>query len=177
MVKKHKHNINTGKLLYRAVFLLILLVAGVVVYLVWDNYFNDNKKYDSSEPEIVEQAEQIDNKEREEKRDEEEDEKKVKQYEGEDPNEANELSGAVTFAGVVSDKVMIRANIDQYLGDGSCQLDLIDGNDVVYEEIARITSTASTATCEGFDIPLSEVGGGSYKIIIRIEFFFALLFF
>lgn len=150
------------------IILILLVAAFVVVYLVWDNYFNDNKDKSGEVGEESSVQEERDSGE-ETKNDDEEDDKKVKQYEGDDPNDADELSGVVTYAGVVDGVVMVRANIDQYLGGGSCKLSLLSGETVVYEETANIASAASTATCEGFDISAKQLNTGDYKIIIKIE--------
>ena len=153
------------------VILVLLIVAGVVIYLVWDNYFRD-KGEETQEPETSEQIEEDTNRGDEEyieDDDEEEDSKKVKQYEGVNPNKAEELSGVVTYAGVVDGTLMIRANIDQYLGSGDCKLNILSGETVVLEEVANIASSASTSTCEGFDIPANKLRSGNYKIKISID--------
>lgn len=152
------------------IILILLIAAGVVVYLVWDNYFNEKKS-------IGEQAEtnQVEKKQ-EEKRgvndgvsDDDDDEKKVKQYEGEDPNKKAELTGVVTYAGVNGDKLTIRVNIDQYVGEGTCGLSLKRGGGDIYNAEARIVDSATTATCEGFDVPLSGLGSGDLAIVIYIS--------
>ncbi|MBR0372400.1 hypothetical protein IJH72_00435 [Candidatus Saccharibacteria bacterium] len=152
----------------------LLIVSCVIAYLVWDNYFNDKKnggrdELETSEvtEEKKEEVEYINGKEAIEEN-EEEDDKKVKQYEGEDPNKAEELSGVITYAGLVDSTVMIRVNIDQYLGGGTCTLNLINDGSVVYEDTANISSSASTSTCEGFNVPAGGLSGG-YDIVIKIE--------
>lgn len=155
------------------IILILLIVAFMVCFLVWDNYFNDNK---TNEQEV---QEQIINKEKEDENEksidkiteenkDDVDDKKVIQYEGDDPNLSEELSGSVTYAGVLNDKIAIRVNIDQYLSDGICVLNLISNGDTVYDESANIVNSASTATCEGFDVPVSNVGTGAYGIEVRI---------
>ena len=155
------------------IILILLIAAGVVCYLVWDNYFNDKKDDAVTPTDTSEQVKDEKNGEEEIRTDEtngeESDDKKVKQYEGEDPNKAEELSGVVTYAGVVSNKVMIRANIDQYLETGTCKLNLLKDGQVVYEDTARVVGSAATATCEGFDIPSTKLSNGNYEIIIKIE--------
>jgi hypothetical protein len=137
--------------------------------LVWNNYFNDKKDVDLSKPEIIEELEEEADITEEDKVIEEDD-KKVKQYEGENPNKTKELSGVITFAGVVDEKVIIRANIDQYLNEGICKLNLIgNGGVVAYEDSANVISSASTATCEGFDMPLNRINDGDYRIVIEIK--------
>lgn len=81
-----------------------------------------------------------------------EDDKTPEKYDGEDANNFGELSGTVTFAGIAGNKLMIRVNIDQFLASGTCSL-TIGG----YSSDVNISSSASTSTCEGFDIPLSDL--------------------
>jgi len=95
--------------------------------------------------------------------------KKVEQYEGENPNTQNDLSGVVTHAEVSNSNLVIRANIDQYLEEGKCEL-ILKRNDVtIYSSIADIINSASTATCEGFDVPAEGLGGGKVDIIINLS--------
>lgn len=153
--------------------LLLLIIAGVVCYLVWNNYLNNNK---TNEQEKQEQF--VDEREEEneklinnavEENNEEIDDKKVIPYEGNDPNLSEELSGSVTYAGVLNNKITIRVNIDQYLSDGNCVLNLTKDGIAAYSESVNIINSASTATCEGFDIPVSNVKVGKYEIEIKIS--------
>lgn len=168
MAQKRKRK-KTRNPIFWIVVLILLFVASVIVYLVWDNYNNIVEEID--EPEALEQVEEDLEAKQETMIVDEEDEsgKKVKQYEGDNPNKAEELSGAVTYAGVIEGKLMIRVNIDQYLGSGSCELRVLNGDTVIYNETANIVSSASTATCEGFDVSASRFDGGNYTIMIELE--------
>lgn len=146
------------------------------MYLVWDNYFR--KKDDGGEaPKTSETIERTEDKKEETKENnataeesgEDEDEKKVKQYDGEDPNKAEELSGVVTYAGVLNNKLTIRVNIDQYLGEGKCELNLTKDGNTVRAETSGIVSAATTATCEGFDVPVNGLEAGEYNIIVKLD--------
>lgn len=170
MAQKRKRN---KKWISWVILLVLFVAAGAIVFLVWDNYFND-KKGNSQENEKIEKVDKKENNE--EKIDDEKDEaekvveqKKVEQYDGEDPNKAEELSGAITFAGVVDDKLVIRMNIDQFLESGECGLTLSRGNDTIYSSIAEIIGGPSTASCAGFDVPVSELGGGKIDININLK--------
>lgn len=172
-----KRRRRSKKWIWWTLFLILLVIAGVVCYLVWDNYFND-KKGDSdigfvevTEPEELNEnnIEIIENVVDDSEDGERNDEKKVAQYEGEDPNKAEGLSGAVTYAGVFSEKLMIRVNIDQYLQSGNCQLILKKDGVDIYGDVANITGSASTATCEGFDVPVSGLSAGNYSIEIILK--------
>lgn len=157
------------------VFLMLLIMAGVVCYFVWDNYFKekDGTKQEGDSSVVTEENEDVEQKV--EKRDDVgegevmEEEKKVVQYDGTDPNKNNDLTGVITYAGASGNNLMIRVNIDQYLSDGSCSLSLLSNGGVVYGDTAKIVASASTATCEGFDIPVSEVGSGNYEIVINLS--------
>ena len=165
MAQKRKRN---KKWIYWLVVLVLFVLAGTVVYYVWDSYFRDKSEQSSEQ-----RTEQVEEKKTEEI-DEKEDgnvveKKKVEQYDGEDPNMADDLSGVVTYAGVSGDKLMVRLNIDQYLDSGSCELVLEKDSSVVYNSVANVISNVSTATCEGFDVPISEIGTGHYVINVNVS--------
>lgn len=156
------------------VFLVLIVVAGVVCYFVWDNYFREKE-------EVIEQTDVVTQEETEEKVEERTgeqgndsdvvivEEKKVVQYDGEDPNEQNELTGVITYAGVSGNALMVRVNINQYLAEGSCVLNLTSGGANIYSETVAIVSGPSTATCEGFDVPVSAVGSGKFNIGVELS--------
>ena len=152
-------------------FIVFLLVAAcVVVYLVWDNYFNDNKEQEQTETEVIDvNNKPIENKPEEIKEPEINEKEEIIQYDGDNPNKAELLSGVVTYAGVSGDKLIIRVNINQFLSQGSCDLRLIFENDVnVYSAKSNITDSASTSTCEGFDVPITGFKKGNYNIYINL---------
>lgn len=150
--------------------LILLIAAGVVIYLVWDSYFNEEKVIKREGTEVVE-AERVEKEQEEEQKEVKntEEKKEVILYEGGDPNEAEELSGVVTYAGVSGDNLMIRVNIDQYLSEGSCNLILTKDGVATYGDAAAIVSSAATATCEGFNVPVSGIGSGNYEIVIKLN--------
>ncbi len=95
---------------------------------------------------------------------------KVVQYEGGDPNNSDELTGVVTYAGVVDGVLVIRTSIDQYLTDGTCELVLKRGGSVIYSDEANIVGDVSTAICQGFDVPAAAgLGSGSVEINIDLN--------
>lgn len=96
-------------------------------------------------------------------------EPKVKQYEGENPNNLDSLTGVITYAGVVGNRLSIRINIDQYLAEGSCVLNLKQGGAIVRSMTAAINGAATTATCEGFDVELDGLATGNYQIEVELN--------
>ncbi len=97
-----------------------------------------------------------------------EEKKPIVQYSGEDPNVAEELSGAITYTGTSGDTLIIRVNIDQFITDGICTLNLT-GSNTSYVEAARVIDAASTSTCEGFNVPLSLINDKNVQISIEVK--------
>ena len=94
---------------------------------------------------------------------------KVKQYEGDNPNEAEVLSGVVTFAGVNNERLVIRTSIDQYLTSGLCELTLERNGVAIYNGIVNIGGNATTSACDGFDIDLAGLEEGEVQITIDLS--------
>ena len=89
-------------------------------------------------------------------------------FDGEDPNIKNELTGIITTARVSEENLIIRVEIDQFLTSGTCKLVLSKGENT-YSEDANIFADASTSTCEGFNIPVSKLEDGNWKIRIELS--------
>lgn len=90
------------------------------------------------------------------------------QYEGEDINSSDSLSGVITYSAVVGQNLVIRTSINQSLSIGTCQLTLSSSSKNITKS-SNIVPNPSSSTCEGFDIPVSEIGSGSWNISIAIS--------
>lgn len=151
---------------------MILAAVGIGVAAIWNNEHQESEQ--AEEMEVTEAEEMKDVEKRDGETEEEYSErmaeqKRVKQYEGEDPNKAEELSGAVTYAGVKNGTLMVGVNIDQFLADGSCELSLVRGNNVVYTDSVDIVADVSTSSCDGFSVPVSGLGSGATEIIVKLS--------
>ncbi len=180
MAQKRKRKKNKKRLFW-FLMLILLVAAAVVVYFVWDGYFKGkggDKKESSQEVEKVE--ERIESEEKSEDvmgekegrgqlEDEVGDGKEIVQYDGENPNKAESISGVVTYAGVSGERLMIRVNIDQFLDDGECILNLVRNGSTIYNDTAMVVGNVATATCEGFDVSVDGMGGGTTDIIITVN--------
>lgn len=174
---------NKTKRMYWVIIVVLFVIAGAVVYLVWNNYFRnkDGEIHNDDTTQVAEKKDKADDADSSKKGDsgnieqaietEEEEKEKEKEkivaYEGADPNKGEELTGVVTYGGVNGDTLMIRVNIDQYLDSGVCELSL-EGSGM-YSDTANIVGNAATATCEGFNVPMGELGPGAYQIVIRVN--------
>ena len=157
--------------IYRLLIIVLLVGAGVVMFLVWNNYFKDEKR-DERDTGYVDEKETRrqagDEKKEKDEAEEVVEGKKVEQFDGDDPNVATELSGVVTYAGVNGDLLMVRVNIDQYLDSGKCELRLMQNGNVTYSSEAGVASGPSTSSCMGFDVPVNDLKG-NYEIIVKLN--------
>lgn len=154
----------------------LIVAAGLICFFVWKVYFSDEKPVhnngDKDSSAVVDDKTKKEEKKEEKKEsdtDKKDEKEKVPQYDGDDPNEKDELTGVITYVGVNNGKLMIRVNIDQYVNGGTCTLGLRREGMNVYSATANIIDAASTATCEGFDVPVSGLGEGPTVITIYLS--------
>lgn len=96
------------------------------------------------------------------------DSKTQQTYEGENANTSTSLTGVISYKSVVDTNLVIRTTIDQMISSGTCSLTLSNGQKTV-TRASDIMLNPSSSTCEGFDIPTSELGGGTWSIEIDIS--------
>jgi len=89
------------------------------------------------------------------------------QYEGADANKAGTLSGVITYHAVTNNMLTIRTVINQTIGSGKCTLTLANNGKSI-TKTADIIQNPSSATCGGFDVPTTELGGGKWDIVIDL---------
>ena len=96
--------------------------------------------------------------------------KTPEQYEGQDVNQLDKLTGTITYSEKSGDKFRIRVNINQFLKlPGTCKLTVTSATTVVYTQTVSIISNPSSGSCEGFDIPLSSIPSGDLNIKIEVN--------
>lgn len=88
-------------------------------------------------------------------------------YEGEDANTSEVLTGVINYKAVVGSNLSLRTTINQTLSSGTCKLTLSNGSKVVTKSSA-IMQNPSSSTCEGFDIPISELGSGTWSLEVVV---------
>lgn len=88
-------------------------------------------------------------------------------YEGDDINSSDSLTGVINYSGVAGDKLIIRTTINQTITSGSCHLTLTkDGKSV--SRHSGLIQNPSSSSCEGFDIPVSELSTGDWNVSIKV---------
>ena len=171
--KRNKKWIST------VIILILLVIAGVVVYFVWDGYFRD-KSGDSTDNTSGNTTSQVDDKKKTSEAEQQSEdiktdsdtdstyEKKAIQYDGDSPNILDNLTGSINYARVNGDNFSIRVSIDQYLETGSCELVLVQGGGAVHQETVEIMGDATTSTCKGFDVPVTKLSSGEVQFTVYL---------
>lgn len=164
---------------------IALVIPALAVYLLWerqDNGATTGSRSDTSQSKKLNQKDssaEKDTRQKSDKSDEnatqstpqppvEKEKETTPQYEGSDPNTTQSLTGAITYSAVAGDKLVIRTNINQSLGSGTCELTLSQDTKTV-AKTAETTLNPSSSTCQGFDIPVSELGGGKWHLSIKVN--------
>ena len=88
---------------------------------------------------------------------------------GEDqtPPSTTENNVEITFAGVIDASTFrVRTLIGLVTSSGTCSLSMTKSGSAPYAASAGVQAMASSSTCKGFDIPLSSLGSGTWKISV-----------
>ncbi len=103
--------------------------------------------------------------------DDEEGPEKTIQYEAENPNRLNELSGFITSALQDDTNLYINAMIAQYLeADATCSSTLKGTNtDFTYTSTVRALPDVTTSNCEEFIVPITNLVPDYYQITIDLS--------
>lgn len=93
----------------------------------------------------------------------------TKQSGTDQPNASSSLTGVINYKSVVGENLSIRITIYQLVNNGSCNLVLARNSDQKrVTKSAEIIQNPSSATCKGFEIPISELGAGKWTISVII---------
>ncbi len=96
-------------------------------------------------------------------------EPKIKQYEGEDSNKAEELSGVINYVDVDDNRnVTIYSSINQLVDGGTCTLNLKKGNNVVFSTKVATRIEVATSACEPIVFSATQIPSGTYEIELQI---------
>lgn len=173
MTKKHQK--QKKNLITFALLLGLLVAAGVISFFVAKTFFvkkdTDGTDKDNSSKVVEGGKGGVEKTEPESEQgttEESPEDKTIIQYEGEDPNASESLTGVITYSSINDGVLSIRVNIDQYLTEGICNIYITRDDATLYSSSAAIVDAASTSTCEGFDIGLTEEMSGSMQILIDI---------
>lgn len=165
--KKNKNN-TTAKIIGIILLILLAFAGGFFIAQRFTGNNNEEKPENNQtrdeKPNVIIDVDNNENNVITKPEDIDDGDKTPVKYDGDDPNTLDSLTGSITYTGVTGNKLIIRMSINQYLGSGVCSLTLGD-----YSSTVNITPSASTSTCEGFDIPISDLGNLSGKVNFTIN--------
>ena len=84
------------------------------------------------------------------------------------PSSDSSLSVDITASNKTSSLMQIRVQINSIVNSGTCDITLTNGTSSVHHSVA-VSPLASTSTCKGFDIPLSELSSGKWNYTITVK--------
>ena len=90
------------------------------------------------------------------------------QFDGDDPNDSPQLTISINYIGVSDKSLLVRTTIDQTISSGTCRLVLSRTGAPSITKLAEVTANPSSATCTGFDVPISELSSGSWMATITV---------
>lgn len=84
---------------------------------------------------------------------------------GEQPSapQSQEVAMTITASSQSESTYQIRTMISALVSSGTCQLQLTKGGSTVSKS-AGVAAFAQTSTCQGFDVPLSELSPGTWAV-------------
>ncbi len=151
--------------------LLILIIAGIVFFI----FSSQKPAKDPSpvKPEDSSSSEQSpsENQDNGDKPSAEPDQRPP-QYEGEDPNTLDELTGRIAYRSIDYDNgiMTVMLSIDQYLSaGGECNLQLVTDDQTAYSTTLPATADVTTSVCGPFEIPITDLASGLYQLEIKIS--------
>lgn len=75
----------------------------------------------------------------------------------------------ITRAVQSGEQVSIRTLIPVFTGQGTCELSMDGPEGASYKASAPVQAMASSSTCAGFNIPVGELTGGTWKVTIVLS--------
>lgn len=96
---------------------------------------------------------------------------KTPQFEGEDPNELNELTGHIIYKDIDSANQVLHSAvmINQYLqSDGQCVFNLKRDDAILRTASAAATADITTSVCGPFDVSVEGLSPGNYHLEIIV---------
>lgn len=83
-----------------------------------------------------------------------------------DEPSAEYLTVTITAANQNDASLQIRTTLDAISSDGNCTLKLSGPSGKVVEKTAKTQALASNSTCQGFDVPVTELSPGNWKVTV-----------
>lgn len=163
---KIKHTLNNTKVIIIAAVLLAIAAGGVTAYAYMQSVNNTDDSSTKKE-EDERRVNDIDYNPPTSEQIEAGNDKKTETIENEttSPQPVSTLTVSLTASQQNGSVVQIRTLLDSVVSGGTCQLELTKGSTTI-KRTASIQALSSSSTCQGFDIPTSELSAGTWNITV-----------
>lgn len=94
------------------------------------------------------------------------------QYEGDNTNKSDSLTGVINYTSVSSDQLQVGTTINQFLENGTCKMTLTGPAKQVKTVTSDIAANPSSSSCGNLSIPLADLGNdrsGKWTINITLQ--------
>ncbi len=162
------------KILIPVVIFLILLTAAGVVLMLNKQQTNDQSPVEESttaninysEPTEEQVEDGLDMKKQ--TIDQDQQAKEQQPVEAGQPVVNNQFSTTITTAQVADNMLLVRNEISRLTTEGECILNLTNGSQKITKQ-ASIGALARVSTCQGFNIPTSELSKGKWQLELVVK--------
>lgn len=171
--RKPKNRQHKGRAVTIIVLVLVfLLVAGgVVVFLNREKIFGntqENRVENTTAEEQKQEKEKTEEKETKKESEREAEKPSVAQYEGENANNYENLTGVVSYAGISEGNFIVRVAIDQALGNsGTCNFTLTHSSGAALKSSLATEAGPSSSFC-AYNVPVGSVQSGKWSISVEV---------
>lgn len=168
--KKQKRQRKVGQKIF---FLILLIVAITIGWLVYNAYFKDKQKVDKIDEKKEESSPKVEEQQKEEKKEEapKKDESEIKKENGvtiideDDPNNSDSVTGYISSSGVKGDYFKIIVTTEQALSEGECKLSLTGNRE--YNSVTDVVAHPGSSSCV-FKMNKDEIEDGKYHAEITV---------
>lgn len=167
-IAKTKHTTNNKKIIVIIIAAVVILGIGGTVSAYY--LLSQDQKTESTEAPAIEEYNRNDvdlNESSNEQQQAGEDIKKDS-VDKDESQQNGSLSVSFTAVNQSDNSLQVRANISSLTSNGTCELSLTGPNGTVVTKSSGVQALASNSTCQGFDIPLSELSKGSWTVKLKV---------
>lgn len=166
MAMKIKKSTNKKKLIIVLILALLLIGGGFAVYAYRVNQQQAAQDTSSQEEKRLNDI-SLDPPTEEEIKAGNETKKQTTENEGQPTTPPDTLNVTLTATNKNGELFQVRSLISKLSSGGTCELKMTKDSAVI-TKTASVQALASSSTCQGFDVPISELSSGTWKLILTV---------
>lgn len=165
-----KQKKSSKKIIILTILLAVIIFAGICfVYIYTKNNKDSNGVPNNSEQDLKKTASELDKNPNQQNAANDQKQNTVNDNIDKPTNSVSEnISVTLSASNKNGDVYQIRYLIQQAINEGTCTLVLTKDSDTV-TKTASVQFLSSYSTCQGFNIPTSELGSGKWQAILTVK--------